>query len=178
MSWFDRLKSFGSETRDDAGDTDTVRRIVSELERLEPDRARYLAAFAYLLSRPARADLRIGQAETDRMTGIVKDVGALPAAQAALVVEIAKAQSRMFGGTEDFLVTREFRNISTLEQRRELLQCLVEIAAAEEGISTAEESEIGNVARELGLSHDEFIAALQTRAGDRNVLRRQGHPKP
>ena len=38
------------------GDTDTVRRIVGELERMNPDRARFLAAFAYVLSRVASAD--------------------------------------------------------------------------------------------------------------------------
>ena len=134
-SWFERLKGRASRT-DDKGDTDTVRRIVGELERLDPARARYLAAFAYLLSRVSRADLKIGPAETERMSDIVGSVGELPASQSALVVEIAKAQSRMFGGTEDFLVTREFRDISTLDQRRELLACLVEIAATEDGIST------------------------------------------
>jgi uncharacterized tellurite resistance protein B-like protein len=137
---------------------------------IQPAR-RYLAAFAYLLSRVSRADLKIGPAETERMSDIVGSVGELPASQSALVVEIAKAQSRMFGGTEDFLVTREFRDISTLDQRRELLACLVEIAATEDGISTIEEAEISKVARELDLTHDDYIAALQKRSSERNVLR-------
>jgi len=169
-SWFERLKVNASRT-DDKGDTDTVRRIVSELERLDPARARYLAAFAYLLSRVSRADLKIGPLETERMGEIVQRVGVLPESQATLVIEIAKAQSRMFGGTEDFLVTREFRNISTVDQRRELLACVVEIAATEDGISAIEEAEISKVARELDLTHDDYIAALQARSSERNVLR-------
>jgi hypothetical protein len=37
------------------------------------------------------------------------------------------------GGTEDYLVTREFREISTPAQRRELLDCLFAAAAATRG---------------------------------------------
>jgi hypothetical protein len=40
-----------------AGDTDTVRRIVGELEALPPEDARYVAAFAFILARVAHADL-------------------------------------------------------------------------------------------------------------------------
>ena len=39
--------------RDDAAETATVRRIVAELEALPPDQRRYLAGFAYVLSRAA-----------------------------------------------------------------------------------------------------------------------------
>ncbi len=39
----------------EVGDTETVQRIVRELEALEPARARDLAAFAYILGRVARA---------------------------------------------------------------------------------------------------------------------------
>ncbi len=38
-------------------DTETVRKIAAELDRLEPEKARFIAAFAYILSRVARADL-------------------------------------------------------------------------------------------------------------------------
>ena len=48
----------------ESGDTDTVRRIVAELEAIEPKRARYLAAFAYILGRVAHADLDISAEET------------------------------------------------------------------------------------------------------------------
>ena len=39
-------------------DSDAIHRIAAELDRLEPGRARYLAAFAFVLSRVARADQR------------------------------------------------------------------------------------------------------------------------
>ena len=91
-----------------AGDTDTVRRIVAELDKLEPGHARYLAAFAYVLSRVAGADLQITETETVKMVELVRRLGQLTDAQAVLVVEIAKSQQRLVGGTENFLVTRVF----------------------------------------------------------------------
>ena len=41
------------------GDTETVRKIVTALESMDPDRARFVAAFAFILCRVARADLHI-----------------------------------------------------------------------------------------------------------------------
>src|SRR4051794_20446014 len=106
------------------GDTETVQKIVTELGALEPRQARYLAAFAFLLSRVANADLRISDEETRQMETILRQVGRLPDEQAALAVRIAKAQSQLAGGTENFLVSRELKEISTREQREELLRCL------------------------------------------------------
>jgi uncharacterized tellurite resistance protein B-like protein len=171
VSFFDWFKTVGESRTGTHGDTDSVRRIASELDRLEPPRARYLAAFAYVLSRVARADLRVGDVETKRMTEILQRIGHLPEDQAALVVEIAKAQSRLFGGTEDFLVTREFRAISTVEERRELVDCLFATAASEDGISIAEESQIRQIASELGFSPDEYVAIRLGWSEHRKVLR-------
>jgi uncharacterized tellurite resistance protein B-like protein len=76
------------------------------------------------LSRVAHADLSISDAETARMLELIQRIGHLPEAQAVVVVEIAKSQARLFGGTENFLVTREFVKIASDLQRQELLECL------------------------------------------------------
>ncbi len=171
MSLLDWLKSLGEDRQDSQTGTESVRRIAAELDRLDPARARYLAAFAYILGRAARADLRVSETETARMITIVQRVGDLPQEQAALVVEIAKAQNRLLGGTEDFLVTREFREISTAAQRRELLDCLFATAASDEGISTVEESQIRQIASELGFAPDEYIAVRLAWSDQRTILR-------
>ena len=41
---------------DGAGDTDTVRKIVGQLEAMPRESARFVAAFAYILGRVAHAD--------------------------------------------------------------------------------------------------------------------------
>ncbi len=138
-----------SNTTDDP-DTATVRRIVTELESLPAEQSRYLAAFAYVLSRAAHADLEISAAETQVMEEIVARYGGLPAPQAVLVVEIAKSQARLYSGTEDYLVTRQFRDLATEEQRKALLRCCFLIGAADASISAEENAEISQIATELG----------------------------
>ena len=171
MSMFDWLRGVGSAAAQAPGDTETVRRIVGELDKLEPSRARYLAAFSYVLSRVANADLLITDAEVETMTVIVQTVGRLSEAQAALVVEIAKSQNRLFGGTEDFLVTREFRGLATDDQCRHLLDCLFAVSAADDRVSADEESQIRQIASELGVSHAEFVAARMAYSDKRTVFR-------
>ncbi len=158
-------------TRTGAGGTETVRRIVRELEALEPDKARYIAAFAYILGRVAHADQHFSEAETTSMEAIVTRLGHLPEAQAVLVVQMAKSQNRLFGHTENFLVTREFAEIANDEQRSELLDCLFAVSAADDSISTEEESQIRQIASELGFSHREFVLARRHYSDQREVLR-------
>ena len=158
-------------SREPHADTDTVRRIMSELERLEPAVARYLAAFAYVLGRVANADLDISRVETDRMVALLEEAGNLPTEQALLVVEIAKRQNRLFGGTEDFLVTRELREIATDAERSRMLDCLFAVAAADDVVSVAEEDEIRKISIELGFEHPEYIAARLKYTKQRSVFK-------
>jgi uncharacterized tellurite resistance protein B-like protein len=141
-----------------AGDTETVRRIAAELDRLPPETAKYLAAFAYVLARVAHADLDIDDAETLEMERIATSVASLSGAEAALVVQIAKSQARLLGETENYVVTREFRNISSREQRGKLLQCLFAVAAADDTISGVESAEIAAIGEELGFNRAEINA--------------------
>ncbi len=159
------------ETPDPSGDTETVRRIVGELEALEPEKARFIAAFAYILGRVAHADQHISEAETREMEAIVRRLGHLPEDQAVLVVQIAKSQNRLFGHTENYLVTREFAEIATQEQRTELLDCLFAVSAADDSISGSEEAQIRQIASELGFSHREFVLARRHYSDHREVMK-------
>ena len=146
----------------DEDDTDTVRRIAFELEALPEERARYLASFAYILGRVAHADSHVSEEETEKMHEIVRELGHLPEAQAVLVVEIAKNEVRLFGGTENFLVSRHFKEMTTPEERTELLDCVFAVSAADESVTALEEGEARRISMELGMTHDEFIAARAT----------------
>ncbi len=162
MSLGEFLNAFRKHVRQPPGtsnETDTVRKIVHQLDQLPPDRARYVAAFAYLLSRVARADMNISDEETAEMERRVMSVGGLPEEQAILVVQMAKTQATLFGGTENFLVTKEFNDMATQEQKLATLRCLFAVAAADQTITPVEDREIRLIADELQLRHDEFIAA-------------------
>jgi len=128
---------------------DTIKRIAAELDKLEPDRARYVAAFAFVLSRVARADHEVSDEEVAAMEGLVCDKAGLPKDQAVLVVQMAKTQQLLFGGTDDFLVTRELGRQASYEQKVGLIDCLFAVAASDQRILTAEADEVGRIAREL-----------------------------
>jgi uncharacterized tellurite resistance protein B-like protein len=117
-----------------------------------------VAKFAYILSRVANADLDVSHEETREMERIVQEVGGLPEDQAVVVVHAAKTRNLVFGGTDNFLVTREFHNVASHEQKLALIDCLFAVSAAEGGITTIEDNEIKQIANELKLEHRDFIA--------------------
>jgi tellurite resistance protein len=134
-----------------AGDTATVRRIVAKLEAMPAEQARFVASTAYTLARAANADMDISDEETAAIEAALQGKGALDEATAVLVTEMAKLQARTVGGTEDYVVTREFRNLANDSQRLEVLRACYTIAAANGTISAEENGVINEIARELDL---------------------------
>lgn len=164
---------------DPAGDTATVRRIVGRLEEMPPERARLVASAAYILARAANADLDISDDETAVMEEALQRKGALDEATAVLVIEMAKLQAKTVGGTEDYVVTREFKTISTPEQRLNMARACFLISAANGSIS-AEESAVANqIANELDIE-DATLAALRAEFTDQmsavQQMRRMAEP--
>ncbi len=137
--------------RVEAGDTETVRRIAGQLDALPIDRARFLAAFAYILTRAAAADMDISASESRAIEGLVAEHGKLPEAQAVLVAQIAKNQSLLAGATEDYLVTRQFRELSTDDDRLALLRCCYLVGAADDTITAEESDTLQQIAKELDI---------------------------
>jgi len=148
-----------SPSTENKSDLETIRKITQNLEKLDPPIAKHHALFACILSRVAHADLDISEEETKRMEEVVTQLGHLSPPEATLVVEIAKVQNTLLGGIENFLLTKEFYQVSTMEQRLELLVCLFAVAAADENISSIESDEIRKITKELKISHEDFIAA-------------------
>lgn len=153
----------------DAEDTATVRRIVGELDAMPRDRARFLAAFAYILTRAASADLDLSDPEETTIEQLLEEHGGLPGAQAVLVAELARTQSLLYGGTEDYLVTRQFRELSTDEERLALLRCCYVVSAADDTITIDESDVLQEIAHELDVEkhavnaiRNEFAPKLST----------------
>jgi uncharacterized tellurite resistance protein B-like protein len=157
---------------DSQQDVDAIRRISEALDRLPPDRARFVAAFAYLLGRVAYADREVTADETRTMERLVVERMALPEEQAALVVQIARAQNLMFGGTEDFLVARQFAGMASHEQKLALLDCLYAVSAADQSVTVVEDNEISRIVNELRLEHADLVAARARYRQFLSVLRK------
>ena len=135
-----------------------LRETLDALDHLEPQRARYLAAFAYLLGRVAHADQHVSPEETRAMESLVCEYGELSMDQAMVVVQLAKTSNLLFGGTANFLIAREFSEAASYEEKLALTRCLFALSAVDETISLAEEGEIHRIAKELRIDHPDLVA--------------------
>jgi uncharacterized tellurite resistance protein B-like protein len=161
-------------------ETEAVRHIVTRLEALPPDQARYLAGMAYVLARAAYADLEISDAETEAMEQELTGSG-LDSSQAVLVVQMAKLQEKTAGGTSDYLVTREFRELSNAGQRMTVLRACFRVCAADDAISGMESATLDEIASELDIPAEdlhavraEFADKYSARLGFGSVASGQG----
>jgi uncharacterized tellurite resistance protein B-like protein len=135
-----------------------LRELVNALDRLEPERARHIARFAYLLGRVAHADRHISPRETETMEQMVHELGGLSRDQAMLVVSLAKSSNLLFGATADYEVAREFTDGSTYEEKLALARCLFATAATDEAISMVEETEIHRILMQLRIQPSDLTA--------------------
>jgi uncharacterized tellurite resistance protein B-like protein len=139
------------------GDTDSVKVLAAQLDALPPARARYVAAFAYVLGRAAHATGSMSDAEREEMVRLATAAG-LDTAQGPLIVEMAGSLSGEFGATEDFLVAREFKAISTMEERELLLRCCFLVMAADDEIDATESWLANRLAEELDVERPDLNA--------------------
>ena len=158
----------------DASASATVRKIVDELDQMDPERARFVASFAHILSRVAHADMEISPAEVRVMEQRVRDLGGLGEEEAILVVQMAKSHTALFGSTEGYLATREFNRLAGPEEKLHLLECLFAVSSADESISSAEDAEIRRIVAELHLTHGDFIRARSEYKHYLDVLKQEG----
>jgi len=154
----------GHEPEPDAGPASdaaaVVRRVVAQLDRLEPTTARYLAGLAFILTRVADADHIIGTEETRRIEEILNEYANLPEAEAVLVAEIARQRQHYADCACSYEVSRELRASATAQQRRSMLRYIFAVAMADGTLSANERTAILQIASELGFDRDE-VAAVQ-----------------
>lgn len=148
----------GLDPAESSGDPAPLRETLDALDHMPPERARFLAAFAYLLGRVAHADQHVSPEETTAMESLVRKEGQLSDEQAMVVTQLAKTSNLLFGGTANFLVAREFSALATYEQKLALMRCLFAVSATDESISLAEEGEIHRIANELRIDQPDLTA--------------------
>ena len=170
-----QLQQEAFDTASAAGDTATVRRIVSRLEQMPPERARLIASAAYTLARAAHADLDVSPEETEVIERELQTHGAIDEATAVLVTEMAKLQARTVGGTEDYVVTREFAALADEQQRIDVLRACFAVGAASGSISAEESAVLNQIGKELQLDPDtvnDVRAEFHERLSSVQIVRR------
>lgn len=152
-------------------ETATVRKIVARLEAMPPDRARLLAGAAYVVTRAANADLHVSDEEAAAIERALVERTRVSEAEAVIVVEIARQQARLFGSTEDYLVTREFLRVSTPEQRLGVMRAAFQVAATNDEIDAAESAVLNEIATELQIDPADFDAIRAEHREQLSVVR-------
>lgn len=140
-----------------SNETESIRRISGELEALPLEQRRFVAGFAYVLARAAHADLSVSEAEIGDMEQEMVAVAQLSRPQAALVIEMARHMNELYGPTDDFIVTRDWAEAATPEQREALLRAAFTVASRD-AISAEEVAELNEIGKELLFRPDEVDA--------------------
>jgi hypothetical protein len=138
-------------------ETESIRRISSELEALPLEQRRFVAGFAYVLARAAHADLDVSEAEVRDMEQELVAVAQLSEPQAVLVVEMARHMNELYGPTDDYIVTRDWAEAASGEQREALLRAAFTVASRD-AISAEEVAELNEIGKELLFRPDEVDA--------------------
>jgi uncharacterized tellurite resistance protein B-like protein len=74
------------------------------------------------------------------------------------VVDLAATLAGDFGATEDYLVTREFKAISTMEERQRLIRCCFLVMSADDEIDATESWLANRMAEELDVERPDLNA--------------------
>jgi uncharacterized tellurite resistance protein B-like protein len=157
---------------------DSLEAIENALPGVERSRRRYVACFAYILTRSARADQQVTDEESKAMERLVGEHAGIPADQAAEAVRLASIQGRRSGGTDDFVVTRKFDTIATHREKLALIDALFAVTAVDASIVTIEDNEIRRIANELKIEHAEYIAVRSRHLKNLAVLRERQSAAP
>lgn len=157
MSLF-RFLGLVAEAGPDAREPASLREIGARLSSLPAEDARFVAAFAYLLARVAGADLDTASHERDTMAQRLESAAGLEPDRAAMLADAAIAAAHTHSASDDHLVARAYREMSSDEERNLLVRCLYAVAAADASITTVEDNEIFEIATEIGLGRTDVVA--------------------
>ena len=89
-----------------SAETDTVRKIASALDQMDPEQARFIAAFAYLMSRVARADLILTPDEITVMEKIVMQQAGIHSDEGGGDLRILPAERQELNDIPKYVVDR------------------------------------------------------------------------
>jgi uncharacterized tellurite resistance protein B-like protein len=157
MSIFNWLTSLAAESAP-ADTGSALQTILMELNSLPRERAEHLASIAFILSRVARSDLEVHDAEVQALQGILGKEVELTETEAHTVAELAIEAGHRHGGTDNYNVVRDYSRTASLDEKRHLLRCLFLVAAADGSISTTEATTIRQISDELRLDRHEYTA--------------------
>ena len=140
--------------------------VRSHMAGADDDDVRIVTAIAGLLAGVAYADREYAPAERDRIREDLGRMNALPDAGVDAICALLDREIVELGTGNQQSYTRDLRELVDTELRREVLEVLVDLAAADGEVSLSETDLLRRTTNALGLSPDDYTAA-QARHSDR-----------
>jgi len=123
----------------------------------DPEKLAYASLFAGLLSHIASIDNGTSEVELTVLKRQLKEVAGFDQEAVELILSVVRETASK--GLDRFRLTREFYEKSNVEQRRQLLDCLFDMAGADDDLAHTEVEEVRAIAFGLKFSHKDFIDA-------------------
>ncbi len=123
----------------------------------DPGKLAYASLFAGLLSHIASIDDGTSEVELTVLKRQLKEVAGFDQEGVELILSVVRDSAAK--GLDRFRLTREFYEKSNVEQRRQLLDCLFDMAGADDDLAHTEVEEVRAIAYGLKFSHKDFIDA-------------------
>lgn len=127
---------------------------------LSEQKLKQLCLAAGLLARISAVDSGISDREKQTIRQVLSKQWALSEQEAHIITEISC--NRTLKELDYFHLTRGFFDCTSLDQRKNFIKCLFQIANASDKTSYAETEEIRKISNSLKLSHKDFIEAKLT----------------
>lgn len=142
------------------------RMIRERLPGADEDALRLTIAVTGLLGCVAYADREYSESEQAHVRSVLARVQGLESRAVDAICEALRARIVEIAASNTQTYTRDLRELGELELRREVLDALVDLAAADGEISLAETDLLRRTASAMGLTPDDYLAS-QSRHRDR-----------
>jgi uncharacterized tellurite resistance protein B-like protein len=145
--------------------------VAQHLPEGDEDMRTIVVAIAGLLASVAYADRQYHEAEQSHVREALARVHGLSAAGTEAICEALRQHLLELASSNSQQHTRNLRELGDLELRRDVLDALVDLAAADEDLSMSETSLLRRTATALGLTQDDYVAAQARHRERLSVLR-------
>jgi uncharacterized tellurite resistance protein B-like protein len=135
--------------------------IRAQLPNADDEALRLTIAIAGLLASVAYADRKYTPEEQAHVRAALSRVQGLDAAAVETICETLQKHIVRIGVGNTHAYTRDLRELVDVEARREVLDVLVDLAAADGELVLAETDLLRRTASALGLSPDDYLASQQ-----------------
>lgn len=151
--------------------TSALERVVAErLPKTDEATRRVVTAIAGLLACVAFSDHVMSPEEERSIRVELGRIHGLDAFAVNAITDVVKAEARRLSAEGDQLFARDIRELCEREQRVEVLDAVLEIAAADGRLTLDETNYLRRLATKLGLSQEEYVLVQERHRDKLTVL--------